>query len=211
MFKKLSMLALASVLTLGIVSPALAYEVKSGDTMTKIASMHDMSLQELATLNPQIKNINLIYVGENVNTVKGQTVESKPTVTKPVTSSESVSDVSSKEVNLLARLVQAEAESEPYTGKVAVAEVVLNRVKSSQFPNSIESVIYQKGQFTPAMRGTLPSKADSESIKAVNAALTGNTNYAKGALYFYNPRIASSSWFNTLETTSVIAGHTFKK
>lgn len=110
---------------------------------------------------------------------------------------------------LLAQLVESEAKGEPYQGKVAVAEVVLNRVNSGEFPNSIEGVIYQPGQFQVVSNGSINNTPSEASIRASNEALAGS-NYANGALFFYNPRIATDRWQDSLRTTAVIGNHTFK-
>lgn len=204
--KLLAPLTLAGVLF--VATPAFAHEVKPGDTMGKIAYANGISVNELANLNPQVKNINLIYVGQNINTDKS----SKPTAQTTVTQTESTEHVLANlsEQDLLARLVRAEAESEPYAGKVAVAEVVLNRVDSDQFPNSIASVIYQSGQFSPVSSGVINRSADSESVQAVKQALKSG-DISNGALFFYNPRTATSRWLDSRSTTTVIGNHTFKK
>jgi N-acetylmuramoyl-L-alanine amidase len=120
----------------------------------------------------------------------------------------SASEASDKE--MLARLVHAEAKGEPYAGKVAVAVVVLNRVASPDFPNTVPQVIYQKGQFTPVANGTFKQYADLDSIKATNEAyrLRGT---GSGSLFFYNPKTATSRWLDSRETTVVIGNHVFKK
>lgn len=109
---------------------------------------------------------------------------------------------------LLAQLVESEATGEPYAGKVAVAEVVLNRVKDGGFPNSIEGVIYQSGQFQVVSNGRINMTPTQESINASNEALAGS-NYTYGALYFYNAAIATDRWQDSLRTTTVIGSHTF--
>ena len=109
---------------------------------------------------------------------------------------------------LLAQLVESEATGEPYAGKVAVAEVVLNRVKDGGFPNSIEGVIYQSGQFQVVSNGRINMTPTQESINASNEALAGS-NYTYGALYFYNAAIATDRWQDSLRTTVVIGSHTF--
>lgn len=82
--------------------------------------------------------------------------------------------VSEEELLLLQKIVMAEAEGEPYQGKVAVANVVLNRLRSANFPDTIYKVIYQKHQFSPVANGRLKRvKPNDDSIKAVNAALSG--------------------------------------
>jgi spore germination cell wall hydrolase CwlJ-like protein len=117
---------------------------------------------------------------------------------------------SESELDLLARLVRAEAQTEPFEGKVAVARVVINRVDSSQFPDTIKEVIYQKGQFQPVSNGEINKPADDESIKAVEAALSTMTNAANGSLFFYNPDIATSRWLDSRVTAVIIGQHVFK-
>jgi N-acetylmuramoyl-L-alanine amidase len=193
-------------LSMLIASPAFAYEVKSGDTMGKIAKENGVSLQELSKANPQIKDVNLIYVGQTVNTEKASPAVSSESQPKQVTGS-----ATSYEKDLMARLVRAEAESEPYAGKVAVAWVVLNRVDSDQFPNTIKEVIYQSGQFSPVSNGAINQAADSESIRAVNEALISDRSRGAGSLFFYNPSSSTSRWLDNRTTTIVIGNHVFKK
>lgn len=194
-------------------SPTLAHTVKKGDTITKIARENSLTIQELAEANPQISDLSLIYVGQTVNT------------TKPTNTSQTINTIESKiegisvekgsftehEIDLLARLVRAEAQNEPYQGKIAVACVVLNRLESSQFPNTMKDVIYAPGQFQPVSNGEINKPADEESIKAVNAALTDQRQMAPESLFFYNPVIATSRWLDSRTTTLVIGQHVFKK
>jgi N-acetylmuramoyl-L-alanine amidase len=187
-------------------APAFAYDVKPGDTMSSIARDHHVTLQELADANPQISNLNLIYIGQKINTPAKSTRTNVPTQNKPVNTS-----LSDSEIDLLARLVRAEAQTEPIEGKIAVACVVLNRVENPQFPNSIKEVIYAPGQFQPVKNGQINKPADQESIQAVKAALTDKREFAPGALFFYNPTIATSRWLDKRATTLVIGQHVFKK
>lgn len=199
--KKLIIL-LTLLATLLFASPTFAYTVKSGDTMTKIAKEHNLTLQQLAEVNPQIPNLNLIYVGQNVNII-----QTDSTINPQIHNS----TLSNGEIDMLARLVRAEAQTESFEGKVAVACVVLNRVEHPQFPDSIQDVIYAPGQFQPVQNGEINKPADEESIKAVNAALTEQRQLAAGALFFYNPAIATSRWLDSRTTTAVIGAHVFKK
>ncbi|MFJ7726868.1 cell wall hydrolase [Neobacillus sp. NPDC097160] len=200
MKKLIAILTIAA--TLLFASPTLAYTVKSGDTMTKIANENKLTLDELTRLNPQIENIDLIHVGQTVYTNKSEEHPTKPEI---------VIGYSEYEIDLLARLVRAEAQSEPYQGKVAVACVVLNRVDSPSFPNTIKEVIYEKGQFQPVQNGQINKSADEDSIKAVHEALNENRSVAAGSLYFYNPAIATSRWLDSRATTLVIGRHVFKQ
>jgi len=211
MIKKITALALAGAFTLGIAGvPAFASEVKQGDTMNKIAQQNNMSLSELASLNPQVKDLNKIYVGQNINTSKNETQTVNSNVNNNVNTNVN-SNVSSSDIDLMARLVRAEAESEPYAGKVAVAYVILNRVDSSQFPNTVHDVIYQSGQFSPVSNGEINKSADSESLRAVREAVNADRSKGAGSLFFYNPKTATSRWLDSRPTTMIIGNHTFKK
>ena len=113
-----------------------------------------------------------------------------------------------KDLYLLAKLVHGESRGEPYKGKVAVAAVVLNRVKSSSFPNSISGVIYQKGAFSAVSDGQINLSPDNESIKAARDAMNG-WDPTGGAIYYYNPAVATSSWIFGRKTITVIGKHVF--
>ena len=112
------------------------------------------------------------------------------------------------EVYLLARLVHGEARGEPYVGKVAVAAVVLNRVKHASFPNTISGVIFQAGAFDCVKDGQMWLTPDSESIRAANDALAG-WDPTSGCIYYYNPVTATSNWIWTREVRLNIGAHAF--
>lgn len=115
---------------------------------------------------------------------------------------------SSSDLNLLARCVYAEARGEPYTGQVAVAAVVLNRVKSASFPNTIAGVIYQPYAFTAVNDGQINLSPNSTAYKAAQDALNGwDPTY--GCLYYYNPATATSSWIWSRQTVVTIGKHVF--
>lgn len=116
----------------------------------------------------------------------------------------------SSNLNLLARLVYGEARGEPYTGQVAVAAVVLNRVKSSKFPNTVAGVIYQAGAFDVVSDGQINMTPNSTAIKAAQDAINGwDPSY--GAIYYFNPSTATSSWIWSRPLTVVIGKHRFCK
>ena len=109
---------------------------------------------------------------------------------------------------LLARLVHGEARGEPYRGKVAVAAVVLNRVKSPSFPNTLAGVIYQSGAFDAVSDGQINLSPDQESVNAARDALNGwDPTY--GCLYYYNPRTATSRWMLSRPVLLRIGNHAF--
>lgn len=112
------------------------------------------------------------------------------------------------DVYLLARLIHGEARGEPYVGKVAVGAVVLNRVRSPKFPNTVAGVIYQPLAFTAVADGQINLPPDSEAIRAAQAALNG-WDPSGGALYYYNPAKSTSSWIWSRRTITVIGKHIF--
>ena len=113
-------------------------------------------------------------------------------------------------LDLLARVINGEARGESYTGQVAVGAVVMNRVKSSLFPNSISGVIYQAGAFDAVSDGQINLKPSSSSIKAAQDAMNGwDPSY--GAIYYFNPATATNKWIWSRPMTVTIGSHRFCK
>ena len=109
---------------------------------------------------------------------------------------------------LLSRLVYAEARGETYKGQVAVAAVVLNRVASASFPNTISGVIYQAGAFSCVSNGSINNTPDAAAIRAARDALNG-WDPTGGCLYYYNPNKTSDRWIRTRTVKTVIGNHRF--
>ena len=115
---------------------------------------------------------------------------------------------SGSDLYLLAKCVYSEARGEPYEGQVAVAAVVLNRVESPEFPNTISEVIYQPWAFTAVHDGQINLEPDSTAYSAAKDAMNGwDPTY--GCLYYYNPATATSSWICTRTTVVTIGRHVF--
>ncbi len=114
----------------------------------------------------------------------------------------------SNDVNLLARLISAEARGEPYRGQVAVGAVVLNRTKHPSFPNTISGVIYQKGAFTCLQDGQFYQPVAESAYKAAQDALNG-WDPAGGAIYYFNPSTATSAWIWSRPLIVTIGKHRF--
>ena len=116
----------------------------------------------------------------------------------------------SSDTNLLARIIYGEARGEPYTGQVAVGAVILNRVKSSKFPNTMAGVIYQAGAFDAVSDGQINMQPDSTAIKAAKDAINGwDPSY--GAIYYFNPATATNKWIWSRPLTVTIGKHRFCK
>ena len=120
------------------------------------------------------------------------------------------SSSNSSDLDLLSRLVYGEARGEPYEGQVAVAAVVLNRVKSSSFPNTIAGVIYQKGAFDVVSDGQINLTPNSTARKAAQDALNGwDPTY--GSIYYFNPATATNKWIWSRPHVVTIGRHRFCK
>ena len=117
---------------------------------------------------------------------------------------------SNSDLNLLAHLVYAEARGESYRGQVAVASVVLNRVKSSSFPNTVSGVIYQSGAFDVVSDGQINMTPNETAKKAAQDAINGwDPSY--GAIYYFNPSTATNKWIWSRPMTVTIGKHRFCK
>ena len=117
---------------------------------------------------------------------------------------------SSSDLYLLAKTIYAEGRGEPYTGQVAIGAVILNRVRSSSFPNTVAGVVYQPGAFTAVSDGQINLEPNQTAYNAARDALNGwDPSY--GSLYYYNPAIATSSWIFSRPTVTVIGNHVFAK
>lgn len=115
---------------------------------------------------------------------------------------------SGSQVDLLARLISAEARGEPYSGQVAVGAVVLNRIKHPSFPNTLPGVIYQSGAFTCITDGQFNQPVAESAYRAARDALNG-VDPSGGAIYYFNPSTATSSWIWSRPLITVIGKHRF--
>lgn len=182
---------------------------------------------EVTTIQTKLKRwgyyagaIDGIYGGQTVKAVKlfqsknGLIVDGvagiKTLNAMGIYSTTSSSSSSSADLNLLTRIVYAEARGEVYAGQVAIAAVVLNRVRNSSFPNSIAGVIYQPGAFTAVSDGQINLTPDSTARKAAQDALNGwDPTY--GSIYYFNPNTATSSWIWSRPYVITIGKHRFCK
>ena len=143
-----------------------------------------------------------------VGTKTAQAMGLKLTGSTTTTNTSNGGTSSSTDLNLLARAIYGEARGEPYTGQVAVAAVILNRVKSSSFPNTIAGVIYQSGAFDCVADGQINLTPNQNAYNAARDALNGwDPTY--GCLFYYNPRTATSKWMLSRTVKLNIGNHAF--
>lgn len=200
---------------------------KTQETLSKYGSRGD----EVTKIQTKLKrwgyyngSIDGIYGTQTVNAVKyfqrknGLTQDgiAGPATLKAMgivssgTQSGQGSSSNSSDVSLLAKLIYGEARGEPYTGQVAVGAVVMNRVKSSSFPNTIAGVVYQSGAFDAVADGQINLTPDSNAKKAAQDALNGwDPSY--GAIYYFNPATATNKWIWSRPMTVTIGRHRFCK
>lgn len=187
--------------------PRLTYTVAPGDCLYTIAHRYGTNVRDLMTANEL--QADLLRIGQ---------VLLLPSYIKPRISQVSkdgllTRSVSEEELDLLIRLVHAEAAGESYLGKVAVAASVLNRVDSPDYPSTITDVIYQvvgeNGyQYTPVANGRIDLPGDATAAQAVEAALAG-WDPTGGATGFYNPKATNDKWVRSREVIAVIGNHVF--
>ena len=119
-----------------------------------------------------------------------------------------INGYSSSDVYLLAKTIHAEGRGEPYTGQVAIGAVILNRVRDAAFPNTISGVVYQKHAFTAVSDGQINLTPNETAMRAARDAING-WDPTGGALYYYNPAVATSAWIFDRQTVTVIGKHVF--
>ena len=200
------------------------------NTTVETLSKYGSTGSEVRTIQEKLKrwgyyfgNVDGIYGSQTVAAVKRfqqknglqvdgiagtQTLKAMGIMTSSSSSGSTSSN--SSDVNLLARAIYGEARGEPYVGQVAVGAVILNRVKSSQFPNTIAGVIYQSGAFDAVSDGQINLTPDSTAKKAAQDALNGwDPSY--GAIYYFNPSTATNKWIWSRPMTVTIGKHRFCK
>ena len=219
-------IAIFSFLFIGVIFFIIGFQNNNVEALSKYGSRGD----EVKQIQTKLKrwgyyngSIDGIYGSKTLEAVKyfqrknGLTVDgiagpatlNAMGITSSGTSSSSSSNNTSN-VNLLARVIYGEARGEPYTGQVAVGAVVMNRVKSSSFPNTIAGVVYQSGAFDAVKDGQVNLSPDSTAQKAAQDALNGwDPSY--GAIYYFNPSTATNKWIWSRPVTVVIGKHRFCK
>lgn len=221
-----SIILLTSLITTGVI----IYKNKQQNITVETLSKYGSRGSEVTQIQTKLKrwgyysgNVDGIYGTQTVNAVKyfqrknGLTADgiAGPATLKAMgimTSSSSSSSSSSynSNLNLLSRVIYGEARGEPYTGQVAVGAVVMNRIKSSSFPNTLSGVVYQSGAFDAVKDGQVNLTPDSTARKAAQDAMNGwDPSY--GAIYYFNPSTATNKWIWSRPMTVTIGKHRFCK
>lgn len=203
-FRRLASAVLCLVLVLGWGGQALAapHRVQWGDSLWKLARQYGTTVDAIQRANGIWGDT--IYAGEVL------TIPDAPWTggsgDKPANAAPA--GAAPWEIDLLARLITAEAGGEPYMGQVAVGAVVLNRVRSSIFPSTIYGVIYEQWQFEPVLNGWINRPATASARQAALDALNG-WDPTNGALYFFNWQTVSNSFLWGLPWKSTYGTHRF--
>lgn len=189
------------------------YTVRNYDTLYLLAQRNGTNVQAIKTANHLTSNT--IYPGQKLTIPGPGAGSSNPGGNTGNNGYGSKFNLTSSEIELLARLVRAEAEGESYNGQVAVAASVLNRLNDSRYPNTLKGVIYQIDQgryyqYSPVLDGRINLPATASARKAAQAAINGQ-DPSYGAIGFYNPRKTSNTWVKSHPVTTSIGQHVFYK
>lgn len=179
------------------------YTVKSGDSLYLIAKRYGILLSELLNAN---------NLTDSSEIRPGQVLQLPQSNGSTPTDTGSTSTFSQNDVALLARLVSAESAGEPFSGQVAVAATILNRLKDPRYPKTIPGIIYQidsgRYQYSPVLDGRINQPATASAFQAVQLAISG-WDPSNGANGFYNPAKTSSAWVRSNPVTATIGDHVF--
>jgi len=171
------------------------YTVRRGDSLYKISRRTGVSVAALRRRNGIWTNLLRIRQRIIIPTVRSRVAKRRPTRY-------------SGDINLLAKVIHAEAGAESYTGKVAVGGVILNRVQNPRFPQTIAGVVYQPHAFESVSNGIVNRPASRESMKAARDALNG-WDPSGGAIYFFNPAKTRNRWIWGRRIINRLGKHVF--
>ncbi|WP_102029063.1 LysM peptidoglycan-binding domain-containing protein [Salirhabdus sp. Marseille-P4669] len=193
-----------------IVAPtqSTTYQVVAGDTLYDIAKRHGTSVDAIKQANGMSSN--QLQIGQALTIPSSVTLAPSES---QVTPSEQKSEVNQEDVEWLAKMIYSEGRGESLEGQIAIGAVIMNRVESPLFPNTVKDVLLEKSygyyQFTPAATGAIyKAVPNEENIEAAKRAINGE-DPTNGALFFYNPDKTSSTYLKSRTVSTVIGNHTF--
>ncbi len=216
-------LTLSIIIGIGFIFTNQTERTKSQEVLSKIGSRGDEvrriqnKLKSLGFFNGTVDGIYGVQTQSAVKRYQRSVGITADGIAGPKTllylglgssTSGSTGGYSSSDVYLLAKVIAAEARGEGYTGQVAVGAVVLNRVDSSSFPDTVAGVVYQAGAFSAVRDSNWSVSPDATSRKAAQDAING-WDPSGGALYYYNPAKTSNRWIRTRPVITTIGRHVF--
>ncbi|NEY72479.1 LysM peptidoglycan-binding domain-containing protein [Bacillus mesophilus] len=188
-------------------SNSTIYQVVSGDTLSGIAAQTGTTVGAIKMLNQL--NSDFLRIGQELR------IPTATTTVTPSTNSpkETITAVNQEDLEWLAKMIYSEARGESLEGQIAVGAVIMNRVESPLFPNTVKEVLFQISnghyQFTPAQTGSINTATpNNQNREAALRALNGE-DPTNGSLYFYNPNKTSSVWLKSRTVSTTIGNHTF--
>ncbi len=185
-----------------------SYTVLPGDTLYSIAKRYDTTVDTIKKANGLSSNH--LQIGQALTIPSSVTLAPSES---QVTPSEQKSEVNQEDVEWLAKMIYSEGRGESLEGQIAIGAVIMNRVESPLFPNTVKDVLLEKSygyyQFTPAATGAIyKAVPHEENIEAAKRAINGE-DPTNGALFFYNPDKTSSTYLKSRTVSTVIGNHTF--
>lgn len=178
------------------------HNVQRGESLFLIAREYNTTIEALMEINKMSGH--MVLAGQRLFIPTGS---SAPVA---VPKSNRNANITDEEMVLLARTVYSEARGEPFEGQVAVAAVVLNRVRHPEFPNSISGVIFEPWAFTAVNDGQFWLTPNESAYRAVREALAGS-DPSQGAIYYYNPVTATNRWIRARSIITKIGRHVFAR
>lgn len=185
-------------------TPNANYTVKAGDSLYKIAAAYGTTVGKLQEVNALAAT--RIYTGQQIY-VPGESVVEPESGGE----GENILGLSQDEIHMMAKMIYGEARGESYTGQVAVGAVIINRIKSSLFPNTMAEVLFQKNQFSAVDDGQYYLTPDATAIAAAKEAAAG-VDPSYGSLFYWNPvKAPNNAFLNAKPIIVTIGGHVFAK
>ena len=217
-FFKVAFIILLNIVILSVSSRLLSNDYcdvlsKAGSSGTEVTKIQQ-ALKDRGIFNSNVTGYYGTITEKAVKTFQKQQGLTVDGIAGPNTlralgvSSGTVPDATQANINLLARIISAEARGEPYIGQVAVGAVVLNRVEHPSFPDTLSGVIYQPGAFTAVTDGQFNEPISDSAYKAARDALNG-WDPAGGCIYYYNPDKTSNAWMHARPIIKTIGSHRF--
>ena len=224
----IGLVLLFNVCVIGMITTYYSNETTASETLSKVGSQGDevrAIQQKLADLGygVQVDGIygsatrNAVTAFQKANGLSADGIAGEKTLAAlGITGSTDggsgdpspIGSFSSNDINLLARIISAEARGEPYEGQVAVGAVILNRIEHPSFPNTLAGVIYQPNAFSCLYDGGVNAAVADSAYRAARDAING-ADPSGGAIYYYNPAKATSKWIFSRPTITVIGNHRF--